>query len=137
MMYVILDTNVIISALLSRKPTASVPMRIVQYIFAQKLIPVFNEEMLDEYEDVLRRQKFHFDGAMVQQVIGAIKALGMYKDALHYNGTFPDPDDKAFFEVAWNMYRETQNVYLITGNKKHFPKESFVVTPRQMLDILG
>lgn len=32
--------------------------------------------------------------------------------------------------------RKKENAYLITGNIKHFLKETFVVTPRQMLDII-
>ena len=32
--------------------------------------------------------------------------------------------------------RRTEDTYLVTGNLKHFPSEHFVVTPRQMLDII-
>lgn len=132
----ILDTNVLLSALLCKKPPASVPLQILQKVFSKTLIPVFNQEVLDEYEDVLHRQKFSFDRKTVRQAIDAIKKAGISKETLHYDGTFPDPDDRVFFELAWRMFQETHNTYLVTGNKKHFPKESFVVTPRQILELL-
>ncbi len=33
--------------------------------------------------------------------------------------------------------RRSEEAYLVTGNLKHFPSKTFVVTPREMLDILG
>ena len=112
-------------------------MQILQSVFARTLIPVFNDEILDEYEDVLHRPKFHFDQGIVRQAMDAVKNVGISKDILHYDGHFPDPDDRVFFEVAWNMYQEDSNTYLVTGNTRHFPKERFVVTPRQLLDLIG
>lgn len=32
--------------------------------------------------------------------------------------------------------RKTEEAYLVTGNIKHFPAEPYVVTPRQMMDII-
>ena len=32
--------------------------------------------------------------------------------------------------------RRSADAYLVTGNIKHFPTEPFIVTPRQMLDII-
>ena len=34
------------------------------------------------------------------------------------------------------MEKREDHAYLITGNKKHFPKEAFIVTPKEMLEIL-
>ena len=33
--------------------------------------------------------------------------------------------------------RKLEDAYLVTGNIKHFPAKPFVVTPRQMIDIIG
>ena len=35
--------------------------------------------------------------------------------------------------VPWQVAEEA---YLVTGNLKHFPMRTYVVTPREMLDIL-
>lgn len=32
--------------------------------------------------------------------------------------------------------RKDEDAYLVTGNIKHFPSKPFVVTPRQMLDLI-
>lgn len=136
MRYVILDTNVLLSALLCRKRSSSVPLQILQYVFARKLLPVFNQDILDEYEEVLHRSKFRFSESLVRSAIDAVINVGISKEPLHYDGVFPDPDDRVFFEVAWSMYQEAPETYLVTGNIKHYPKEDFVKTPRQLLDMI-
>jgi hypothetical protein len=40
-----------------------------------------------------------------------------------------------FYEIALTGKKEKET-YLITGNKKHFPVRSFVVTPREMIEII-
>jgi len=42
--------------------------------------------------------------------------------------------DLPFYEIV--LERRDNRTYLITGNIKHFPMETFVVTPRQILDLL-
>ena len=48
----------------------------------------------------------------------------------------PDPKDIVFYEVVMEGRREHGDAYLVTGNIKHFPVKSFVVTPKEMLDIM-
>lgn len=55
--YVVIDTNVLVSAMLKEN---SVPGLVLKHVFSKNLIPVFNEEILDEYCEVLLRKKFHF-----------------------------------------------------------------------------
>jgi hypothetical protein len=47
----------------------------------------------------------------------------------------PDPKDQVFYEVVMEK-RKNEVSYLVTGNIKHFPKKPFIVTPREMLDII-
>ena len=47
----------------------------------------------------------------------------------------PDPKDRVFYEVVKEQ-RKSDNAYLTTGNIKHFPQKPFIVTPRQLLDII-
>ena len=47
----------------------------------------------------------------------------------------PDPKDRVFYEVVMEG-RKTEEAYLVTGNIRHFPEKPYVVTPRQMLDII-
>ena len=46
-----------------------------------------------------------------------------------------DPKDVIFYEVTLDA-RQSDEAYLVTGNIKDFPKKPFVVTPREMLDII-
>ena len=48
---------------------------------------------------------------------------------------FSDPKDRVFYEVVMEERKE-KDAYLVTGNIKHFPAKPFIVTPRQMLDII-
>lgn len=56
---VVIDTNVLISALLSKHNDAAT-VRVLNAVFDGKIIPVFNEEILSEYDNVLHRPKFKF-----------------------------------------------------------------------------
>ena len=44
--------------------------------------------------------------------------------------------DLPFYEVVMEK-RQTDDAYLVTGNQKHFPNRTFIVTPKEMLDILN
>ena len=48
----------------------------------------------------------------------------------------PDMKDLPFYEVVMEK-RQTDDTYLVTGNQKHFPNRTFIVTPKEMLDILN
>ena len=56
-------------------------------------------------------------------------------EAKELNTILPDPKDRVFYEVVFEK-RKTEDAYLVTGNLKHFPVETFIVTPREMLDIV-
>ena len=47
----------------------------------------------------------------------------------------PDPKDLVFYEVVMEERKE-HDAFLVTGNNKHFPEKPFIVTPRQLLDIV-
>ena len=56
--YAVIDTNVIVSAVIS-KSLESNPAKIIRAIVQDRIIPLFNDEILDEYREVLSRPKFH------------------------------------------------------------------------------
>ena len=49
---VVIDTNVIVSALLSKHPDAST-VQVFQALLTDRITPVYNDEILTEYSDVL------------------------------------------------------------------------------------
>lgn len=136
MYYAVIDTNVLVSALISRKKNITAPVKIVEYIFDEVIIPVFNEEILYEYKDVLSRKKFHFEMADIEELILQIKKSGVHENILKSEENFVDEDDRVFFEITLSHLEVEKETYLVTGNLKHFPREPFIITPRQMVAII-
>ncbi|MBR4629150.1 MAG: putative toxin-antitoxin system toxin component, PIN family [Treponema sp.] len=130
--YAVIDTNVLVSAFLK---STSVPHVVLEYVFAGSIVPLYNNEILAEYKEVLNRPKFHFPKEAVEIVVAKIKEIGIHFDAIPVDENLPDPKDIVFYAVTMNA-RAENDAYLVTGNIKHFPEKPFVVTPRQMLDIV-
>ena len=103
-------------------------------VFDGTIIPVFNDEILAEYDNVLHRPKFKFPDANIQLLLDTIKTYGVFAKQLITNEILTDPKDLVFYEVV--MAKQDENAYLVTGNSKHFPKKPFIVTPNELLDIM-
>lgn len=129
--YAVIDTNVIVSALLSRHQD-SATVKILDYLYDRTIVPVYNDEILEEYATVLRRTKFNFPESTICATLEAIKAGGVKSDRISCEEQLPDPKDIVFYEVALSV----EDSYLVTGNTKHFPKKPFVVTPAELLQII-
>ena len=130
MIYAVIDTNVLVSALLSSKEDAAT-VQIVEKVFRGDIVPVYSEKILSEYGEVLARQKFNFPLKDQAYLLHAIEQYGKCVVPAPLHIALPDEKDLPFYEAAsvegaW---------YLITGNKKHFPEEPFIVSPREMLYI--
>ena len=131
--YAVIDTNVLVSALLSTN-SDSATVQLICRMFEGEIIPVYSEEIMKEYFDVLHRKKFRFEPVMINQILSAIEKYGA-KVVPHDTGTvLPDMKDLPFYEVV--MEKRDDDAYLVTGNLKHFPAQPFIVTARQMLEIL-
>lgn len=131
MIYAVVDTNVLVSALLSRHADAST-VKVVEAFQERKFKLLFNREIFNEYYDVLLRPRLKLPEEKVQKLISQIGSDGIASNRLHSDEHFPDPKDVVFYEVA--MPKE--DAYLVTGNKKHFPNKPIVVTPAEMVEIL-
>lgn len=130
--YAVIDTNVLVSAMLKWN---SVPGNVMELVFDGPIIPVYNAEILKEYREVLSRPKFHLTKEIVDDVLENLENRGISVDADTLDIVLPDPKDRVFYEVVFEE-RKTEDAYLVTGNIKHFPVETFIVTPRKMLEIV-
>ncbi|MBO4875217.1 MAG: putative toxin-antitoxin system toxin component, PIN family [Bacteroidales bacterium] len=131
--YAVIDTNVIVSALISSNDKSN-PTVIVRAVLRGEIKPVYNDEILSEYTEVLSRDKFHIQKSDIDLVISHIIKIGLKVERKEAVGEiFPDPKDVVFYEVALSK----EDSYLVTGNIKHFPKVDFVVTPAEMLAIIN
>ena len=130
--YAVIDTNVIVSAMLKWQ---SLPGNILELVFDGIITPVFNDEILNEYREVLSRPKFNLSKQIIEDFVGNIEELGLSIKAATLDLDFPDPKDRVFYEITMES-RKSDETYLVTGNIKHFPEQCFVVTPREMLEIV-
>ena len=131
--YAVIDTNVLVSAMLKWE---SIPGNIMELVFNDVIIPVLNEKILNEYREVLSRPKFHLTGDIVEEIISEIECRAVYVFEEHLDMELLDDKDRVFYEVTMEK-RKTDDTYLTTGNIKHFPRETFILTPREFLDIIS
>ena len=132
--FVVVDTNIIVSALLSKHENAST-VQVINALYDDKFTPIFNDEILAEYDDVLHRKKFHFPETAIQATLNYFKKYGVYVDRINTNENLPDPKDLVFYEVC--MAKREEDSMLVTGNMKHFPQKPFIVTPNELLEIIN
>ena len=132
--YAVIDTNVLVSALLSRHNDAATVV-LVGRMLAGDIVPVFSTEILDEYREVLRRHKFRFDPALIETLLSAIRQFGLSVKPTATGAILPDQKDLPFYEVVMEK-RKDEDAYLVTGNLRHFPEVDYIVTPNEMLRIM-
>lgn len=128
--FAVFDTNVLVSALLTKR-TDSPTVRLLDYVLNGRIVLLYNDDIIREYEDVLHRGHFAFPDERVQDVIDLVKT-GLMLEPTESGEIFVDEDDKVFYEVALSK----DDGYVVTGNAKHFPKSPIVVTPAEMLQII-
>lgn len=132
MLTVVLDTNVLISSLLSSK---GAPAKILDLILGDQVVVVYDNRILGEYEEVLSRQEFHIHPSKAFAIVNHIEVSGHYIESEKLPiGGFTDPDDIMFAEVFITSEADA----LVTGNLKHYKpllgKNMLVLTPAQFLE---
>lgn len=130
MMRVVLDTNVLVSGLLS---PFQAPGRILDLVLAGEFTPVFDDRILAEYREVLTRPKFTFDKSAVDDLLLYFERVGTAVSALPWHVDLPDPDDGIFLEVA-----STAQAMLVSGNLRHYPpdlcRDVIVLSPSAFIE---
>jgi len=133
MIRVILDTNVVVSAVLNR---GGAEAHALDLAAAGKIQIYATAPMLAEYEEVLSRSKFRrvspkaMDGAL--ELIRRVAIVVSPKRTLAISS---DEDDNRFLECA----EAADADYLVTGNRRHFPeqwKKCIVTGARELLELL-
>ena len=132
--YAVVDTNVIVSALITKNPQ-SPPNLVLREMLDGKIIPLYHDDIIEEYREVLSRTKFHLKEETIQKVINSIISNGIEVNPTPTGEILIDMDDLVFYEVA--MEKRDDDAYLVTGNQKHYPVKDFIVTPSEMLSILN
>lgn len=131
--YAVIDTNVLVSSLLTKRAD-SPTVKVMKAISEGTLIPLYNEEIMAEYAEVLHRPKFPFTEKRIRPVLASLRAFGLAVDPGPTDEILPDMDDLVFYEVV--MEKREDDAYLVTGNLRHFPTRNFIVTPAEMMALI-
>lgn len=134
MIILVMDTNVLVSGLLSPHSHSAVLVRLV----ADGSVRVaFDERILSEYREVLGRPKFPFRPGQIEALLTQIEEEGLKITPRPIATRLPDPNDLPFLEVALSAKVD----FLVTGNKKHYPPNSRrgvrVLSPKQCLELIS
>jgi uncharacterized protein len=132
MMLVVLDTNVIVSALM--KETGN-PSKILDLVINNQIRVAYDNRILGEYEEVLSRQELHIAQSKANAVINYIELSGKFVEAEYFLADgFPNQNDMPFIEIFITSKAQA----FVTGNFKHFlplvEKGLLVLTPSQFID---
>ena len=127
---VVLDTNVVVSAHLSPE---GYERSVLDLALSGKLRMFVSEAILREYESVLRRPKFRLKPLDVSRSLRLLRAAAKVVAPYGQLNVARDPGDNRFLECAETAKAD----YLVTGNKRHFPKQwrqTLVVNARELLE---
>ena len=129
--FAVIDTNVLVAAMLTRHRN-SATNRIINAVIDLKITPLYHTDIIKEYWNVLGRDKFGFQPEDVERMINVITTYGVASYRKLTDEFFCDIDDIVFYEVALSK----EGAYVVTGNVKDFPRTPIVVTPAEMIQIL-
>ena len=134
MIYAVLDTNVIVSAMMSGNPE-SPTKRCLRAALGGRVCPLYNDKIIAEYREVLTRKKFGFGADKVEVIVNRIVADGMSIEQMPCDDEFPDQTDRVFYEVA--IAKSEEGAKVVTGNTRHYPISPIVVTPAEFCAMIG
>jgi len=128
-MFVVLDTNVIVSAFWAE---SGVCARVLSLVLNGQITVCYDYRIMEEYREVLLRPCFMFSEEEVDDILSFIRTTGMSVIAAPLEIDLPDKSDKMFFEVGTQM-----EAVIITGNKKHYPAYEKILSPAEFLEYFG
>ena len=130
MLKIVFDTNVVISAALSPSGNCA---KILDVVAKNEEIQLYyNEEILFEYEVVLSRTHLRIAGKIQRGIMESIKKVGIKLEPTPSEVPLPDESDRIFYDTAL-----AAGASLITGNKKHYPAEYFIILPAEFLKLMN
>jgi putative PIN family toxin of toxin-antitoxin system len=122
---VVIDTNVLVSSAISKGGN---PAKIMNLCFVGSLQVFYTAEIFDEYKRVLSYKRLSIAEELQNDIINAIEEVGTLINPTVSKMPIPDETDRTFYDTAL-----LSGAILITGNIKHFPTESFIMTPTDCL----
>jgi putative PIN family toxin of toxin-antitoxin system len=131
-LFIVLDTNVVVSALITPFGNAA---RILDMVISGNIKMLYDDRILTEYREVLLRKKFGFAEKDVDTLLEYIEKEGLGITSTISNEPLLDKADIPFLEVAVSGKADA----LITGNKRHFKVKSLkglkILSPDEFLKL--
>mgnify|MGYP006916048417 CR=1 FL=1 len=93
----------------------SVPGKVVQESLHGSIVPIVNENILWEYDNVLYRPKFKFNPDSVKILLDDLQKRAIFSKEAEINDILSDPNDTVFFAVLSEI-------------RKYKPAYSFIPT---------
>ena len=96
--YAVIDTNILVSALLSKNESAATVQVMVQLI-SSRITPVYSNEIIAEYREVLSRKRFRFPTEQINYLLSAIEKFGILVTPTPTGVVLPDMKDLPFYPL--------------------------------------
>lgn len=109
--YAVIDTNVLVFALITNYTDAAT-VQLVGRLISGEIVPVYSDEIMREYREVLGRKKFKFDKDMINYILVAVEKYGVMIEPSATGVILPDMKDLPFYEVV--MDKREDGAYLVT-----------------------
>lgn len=119
-MNLIIDTNIIVSALLSPDGKA---FQLLSEVLDGKYTVFISREVYEEYDEVLHREKFGFDEEIILYILEWFRSNAVWVEVTKSSVSVPDEKDRIFYDIA-----KCCKARLVTGNNKHYPVDELVTS---------
>ena len=131
MIYAVIDTNVLVSALITHN-SLSATAKVVRLLLDGGFVPMYESNIIEEYQEVLHRSKFKLLPDVADAIISYIKEHGIETSRTAFQELMPDEDDRVFYEVSLSV----DDSFLVTGNLKHYPQTPKVISPADFINVI-
>ena len=111
MLYAVIDTNVLVSALLSDKEDTATVL-VVKEVIKGNIIPIYSYEIVNEYRNVLNRRKFNFSKDKINLLLDAIYSFGILFEPEPFSFSLPDIKDLPFYIIV--VQTQDKKSFLVT-----------------------
>ena len=101
--FAVIDTKVPVSALLSSKDAAAA-VQVVGKLLGGEIIPVFSNDIMKKYREVLNRKKFGFSPNLVNTLLTAIGQFGILLEPTASGVTPPDMKNLPLFHYSFRCF---------------------------------
>ena len=125
-MQLVIDTNIIVSALLSADSNA---FKVLSDALDGKYTVLISEEIFQEYQDVLHRDKFGFDEKIINFLLAWFRENAIWIEVSRSNIPMKDEKDRVFYDLA-----KSCKARLVTGNIKHYPVDELVTALWELIE---